>query len=224
MAKKGGAPENLDPVRTKEEAKKRGRNGGIKSGEVRRNKRDAKNAMNLLLNMAAKGQIKDNLVTLGIDPEDQTNMVALQARLFTMAMGGNLQAYDRLIKISGNDPEENRKERESRAADKRRDRESEARVSALEHGDSMGRYAVPGDEEDESGEKDDVIIFMPYTERDEKTEAKADDVLHPETGDSAPVHENVEPDPSASDGASEDAPEKTAKETEEGASEGGGTE
>ena len=63
MAKKGGAPENLDPVRTKEEAKKRGRNGGIKSGEARRNKRDAKNAMNLLLNMAAKGQLKDNLAS-----------------------------------------------------------------------------------------------------------------------------------------------------------------
>ena len=32
-------PENLDPVRTKEEARKRGRNGGIKSGEARRKKK-----------------------------------------------------------------------------------------------------------------------------------------------------------------------------------------
>ena len=32
-------PENLDPVRTKEEATKRGRNGGIKSGEARRKKK-----------------------------------------------------------------------------------------------------------------------------------------------------------------------------------------
>ena len=182
MAKKGGAPENLDPVRTKEEAKKRGRNGGIKSGEARRNKRDAKNAMNLLLNMAAKGQIKENLENLGIETEDQTNMVALQARLFTMALGGNLQAYDRLIKISGNDPEENRKERESLASDRRRDRETDARVAALERGDSLGHYATPGDDDFDDEEKEDVVIYMPYTERDAKPEA-VDPVVHAsETG------------------------------------------
>lgn len=182
MAKKGGAPENLDPVRTKEEAKKRGRNGGIKSGEARRNKRDAKNAMNLLLNMAAKGQLKENLEHLGIGSEDQTNMVALQARLFTMALGGNLQAYDRVIKISGNDPEENRKERESLASDKRRDRETDARVTAMERGDSMGHYAMPGDDQFDDEETEDVVIYMPYTERDAKPEAE-DPVVHAsETG------------------------------------------
>ena len=162
MAKKGGAPENLDPVRTKEEAKKRVRNGGVKSGEARRNKRDAKNAMNLLLDMAAKGQIKSNLEELGFPKEDQTNMVALQARLFTMAMSGNLQAYDRILKISGNDPEENRKERESKAADKRKNAESQARVEAMERRDSApiatGGY---GDMDDEDGETEDVIIFLP---------------------------------------------------------------
>ena len=161
MAKKGGAPENLDPVRTKEEAKKRGRNGGVKSGEARRNKRDAKNAMNLLLDKAAKGQIKSNLEVRGFKSEDQTNMVALQARLFSMAMSGNLQAYDRVLKISGNDPEENRKERESKAADKRKDAESRARVEALERGDSAPVAGGYGDMDDEEGEKEDVIIFLP---------------------------------------------------------------
>lgn len=211
MAKKGGAPENLDPVRTKEEAKKRGRNGGIKSGEARRNKRDAKNAMNLLLNMAAKGQLKDNLETLGFDAEDQTNMVALQARLFTMALGGNLQAYDRVIKISGNDPEENRKERESLASDKRRDRETDARVTALERGDSMGRYAMPGDDEFDDEEKEDVVIYMPYTERDAKPE-EAPDVHASETRTVSEV----------ADSGTSDAPDAdTAPETPV---EGGGSE
>ena len=32
-------PENLDPVKTKDEARKRGRNGGIKSGIVKREKK-----------------------------------------------------------------------------------------------------------------------------------------------------------------------------------------
>ena len=39
MAMKGGAPQNLDPVKTKEEARKRGRNGGIKSQQVQRERR-----------------------------------------------------------------------------------------------------------------------------------------------------------------------------------------
>lgn len=94
MARKGGAPENLQPVRTKEEAKKRGRNGGIKSGEARRKKRDAKNAMNILLDLAAKGNLDSNLSEFGVTEEDRTNLMALQARIFAMAMGGNLQAYD----------------------------------------------------------------------------------------------------------------------------------
>lgn len=34
-----GKPENLKPVRTKEEARKRGKNGGIASGKARREKR-----------------------------------------------------------------------------------------------------------------------------------------------------------------------------------------
>lgn len=162
MAKKGGAPENLDPVRTKDEAKKRGRNGGLKSGEARRNKRDAKNAMNMLLDMAAHDVIKVNVSKLGIKTEDQTNMVALQAKLFMMAMNGDLHAYDRIMKISGNDPEENRKERESKAADKRKNAESQARVEAMERRDSVpiatGGY---GDMDDENGETEDVIIFLP---------------------------------------------------------------
>jgi hypothetical protein len=36
---KGGRPENLNPVRSEEEARAKGRKGGIKSGEVRREKK-----------------------------------------------------------------------------------------------------------------------------------------------------------------------------------------
>jgi len=160
MAKKGGAPENLDPVRTKDEAKKRGHNGGVKSGEVRRQKRDAKNAINLLLDMAAKGKLDDNLKELGVETESRTNMVALQARLFTMAMSGNLTAYDKLMKYAGYDPEENRKERESLAADSRREREAQARIDAYANGDSYGQYA-DGSDPFEDEEQEDVIIVLP---------------------------------------------------------------
>ena len=39
MAKRMGAPQNMRPVKTKEEAKERGRNGGIASGIARREKK-----------------------------------------------------------------------------------------------------------------------------------------------------------------------------------------
>lgn len=41
--------ENLKPVRTKEEARERGKNGGIKSGEARRAKKTMKEMLDYLL-------------------------------------------------------------------------------------------------------------------------------------------------------------------------------
>lgn len=44
-----GNPEKLQPVRTKQEASERGRKGGIKSGEVRRERKQLKDELLLLL-------------------------------------------------------------------------------------------------------------------------------------------------------------------------------
>ena len=104
MAKKGGAPENLNPIRTTEEAKKRGRNGGIKSGEARRKKRDAKSAARMLLDLPATEALESNLKALGIKEEDYTNMVALMARAFTKAMSGDITAMNFLISMAGSSP------------------------------------------------------------------------------------------------------------------------
>ena len=104
MAKKGGAPENLDPVRTKEEAKKRGRNGGKKSGEARRKKRDAKDAAKLILNLPCGETLAKNLLQLGIKEEDYTNRVALFARAFTVALKGDINAMRFLVDIAGETP------------------------------------------------------------------------------------------------------------------------
>ena len=45
---------NLKPVRSKEEARERGKKGGIKSGETRRRKAALRNTMNRLLTMQAE--------------------------------------------------------------------------------------------------------------------------------------------------------------------------
>ena len=92
-------------IRTSEQAKKKGSAGGKKSGEVRREnarrKRDAREAVRFILDLAAQGQLAENLEKLGVETEDQTNMAALQASLFTYAMRGDLNAYKTLMKMAG---------------------------------------------------------------------------------------------------------------------------
>lgn len=176
MARNPKREANLKPIQkgelSKEEAKKRGSAGGKKSGEVRREKRDAKSAARYILELAAQGQVKDNLNTLKVDAKDQTNMVALQARLYTMAMSGNLDAYRELMKMAGYEPEENRKERESISSDRRRDIEVQAKLDAIGNSGENANVALNmGDEDGNS----DVVIYIPkmldekeceYTDKD----------------------------------------------------------
>ena len=107
MAKKGGAPENLKPVRSKEEARERGRNGGKKSGEARRRKRDAQQAARLILNLpVSTDAMENNLKKMHIDEEDFTNRVALFARAFTQAMTGDVKAMQFIVEMAGETPDQ----------------------------------------------------------------------------------------------------------------------
>lgn len=55
-----GNPENMKPPRTKEEARERGRRGGIASGKARREKRDLQTMAKAILSMPIKpGDIED---------------------------------------------------------------------------------------------------------------------------------------------------------------------
>ena len=145
-------------------ARENGRKGGIASAESRRNKREARESIRYLLELAAKKNLESNLQELGFPEDELTNMNALHARLFTMAMGGNLEAYLTLMKMGGYDPEENRKERESVAADRRREAELEAKVSALNGGIDGAQMAVNLKDEDEYN---DVVIYMPEIDSEE---------------------------------------------------------
>lgn len=172
MARSPNQDANLKPIKkgelSSEEAKKRGRAGGKKSGESRRAKRDARSAARYLLELAAQGKIADNLTELGFPVNEQTNMAALQARLYTMAMGGNLDAYMALMKMAGYDPEETRKERESIAADRRREAELDAKVAALGGSVDGSRAAINMTDEDGGN---DVVIYMPEIASEESCEA-----------------------------------------------------
>lgn len=82
MAQKG-----LKPVRTKEEAKARGRNGGIKSGEVRRAKKSMRETAKALMSMEVVGDNnKKNLEAFGIQKGDQNYQTAVVVRLMQKAL------------------------------------------------------------------------------------------------------------------------------------------
>lgn len=93
MAKK----ENLNPVRSKSEARERGRKGGLASGEARREKRDFKERIKTLLfsdvaDEKIKLQIKGGL---GIDVEEHIDVVV--AALYQKAISGDVQAINKLL-------------------------------------------------------------------------------------------------------------------------------
>lgn len=104
MATKRGAPENLKPCRTKEEAKRRGANGGKKSGEVRRAKKEAREAAKLILDLPCTEALEKNLKVLGIKETDYTNRVALFARAFTVAMKGDINAMKFIVEMAAETP------------------------------------------------------------------------------------------------------------------------
>ena len=74
-------------MRTKEEAKERGRNGGIKSGEARRAKKSMRETAKLLMAMEVAGENnKRNLDNFGISKEDQNYQTAVVVRLMQKAL------------------------------------------------------------------------------------------------------------------------------------------
>ncbi len=146
MANPKGNPDNLKPIRSEEEARKKGSAGGKKSGETRRRKRDAQKAIKWMLDMAAVGALDERLEKLGIEEEDRTNMTALQISMLMKASSGDVNAYRALMDYGGMNPEQ-----------KVRQKESEARIRRMDE----GQYRGYGDDEDDVEEHVDVIITMP---------------------------------------------------------------
>lgn len=100
---------NLKPVLTKEEAKRRGRNGGIASGKARREKADLKKLLNIALTMPIKdegqaGKVKA-LEELGslkdIGSTNVTGSTALIARIMQGALSGDPRMLRMALDLSG---------------------------------------------------------------------------------------------------------------------------
>lgn len=124
-----GGKDNLKPVRTKEEAKERGRNGGIASGEARRKKRSMKQAAKILLDMpVALTSVSDQMQEMfGIGEEDLTNQMAVMVAALKEALNGNMRAAEFLRDTAGENYNSNREYKLQQQESRRRDAEFEYR-------------------------------------------------------------------------------------------------
>ena len=87
---------------TPEEHKKRASNGGKKSGEVRRRKRDLKQATDLRLSLKVKDpQLRKEMLEGGIKKGDLDNQMALVFKQFIKALAGSTRAAEFLADILG---------------------------------------------------------------------------------------------------------------------------
>ena len=149
MANPKGNPENLKPVRTTDAA------GGRASGAARRKKRDARSAISLLLNMAVRESLEENMEEMGFQEEDWTNMNAMWARIFTDAMSGDKAAQKMILDYGGFNPEFMLREKESKAKIRAMKEESERRTM---YGDNV---------DGQRGDADDIQIYLPDNRRDD---------------------------------------------------------
>lgn len=91
--------QNLRPVRSKKEARERGRKGGKASGEVRRRKADFRRILNLLL--TTKIDIPELTYLLESMGMDSTLESALNMAMIKEALGGNVKAARYVAEYSG---------------------------------------------------------------------------------------------------------------------------
>lgn len=99
--------DNLIPMskRSKDEVRKIGARGGVKSGEARREKKRMKECINILLNLDVKNaKARETLRALGITDDDMTNEMAMMASVMNKAMKGDIQAVNFLRDTSGQMP------------------------------------------------------------------------------------------------------------------------
>lgn len=91
--------QNLKPVRTKSEARERGRNGGKASGEARRRKADFRKTLNMLLTAQIDNEeYKPILEALGVECTLES---ALNMAMIKEGLAGNVKAYEAIAKYSG---------------------------------------------------------------------------------------------------------------------------
>lgn len=100
--------QNLVPIQSTEEARERGRKGGIASGVSRRRKRSLREAVDLYLSLPVANRKKWNAIAKeGVDPEDVDNQMAMIIGLTQAATNGDAKAAKLLFELVGDQSGEN---------------------------------------------------------------------------------------------------------------------
>lgn len=93
---------NLKPIRSKSEAREKGKKGGRKSGKVRREKRLLKDCMLELLDLpVAEVEEQKKLASMGLDAEKIDNRALLTSALFLKGVSGDVAAFKEIKELIG---------------------------------------------------------------------------------------------------------------------------
>lgn len=101
-----GGNDNLIPFRSEEEAREKGRKGGIASGEARRRKKTYAELAEIIGTNKVSEENGKKLKKLGITNGDQTNDALAVARIFLGAQQGNPKMTELWMKLRGMMPKE----------------------------------------------------------------------------------------------------------------------
>lgn len=84
---------NLRPVTSTEEARERGKKGGQKSGEVRRQRKKFRETLEILLHLPpGLSDQKETLLALGVDEDDCDNQTLIAISMIQSAAAGDVKA------------------------------------------------------------------------------------------------------------------------------------
>ena len=99
--------QNLRPIRTESEARKKGRNGGIASGIARREKKTIQKILNDFLSTAAKDnpQVAKLAAKMGLKSDDSIKDLFTIVCTLNTLKDGNLSDLERLSKVLGEQTE-----------------------------------------------------------------------------------------------------------------------
>ena len=100
MAK--GTIENLKPITTAEEARTKGRNGGIKSGQSKRRKKELKQRLKVLMEMPADPKLAKALEKTGVTVDDNLDLVL--ASMMKGVLKGDVRMIDRVLELIEQSP------------------------------------------------------------------------------------------------------------------------
>lgn len=93
---------NLKPIRSKSEAREKGKKGGRKSGKVRREKRLLKDCMLELLDLpVAEVEEQKRLASMGLDEKKIDNRALLTSALFLKGASGDVAAFKEIKELIG---------------------------------------------------------------------------------------------------------------------------